>query len=64
MRSRGFVVYDLLESLYRPLDGALSQVNAVFVRRESVLRRHHYFATREQREEQDRQLAPIRKQIG
>lgn len=64
MRSRGFVVYDLLEPLYRPLDGALSQVNAVFVRRESALRRHHYYATREQREEQDRQLNAIRKQIG
>lgn len=43
---------------------ALSQVNAVIVRREGALRRHHYSGTREQREKQDRQPAAIRKQIG
>ena len=54
MRSRGFVVYDLLEPVYRPQDGALSKVNAMFVRREGALRRHHFYPSREQSEKQDR----------
>ncbi len=45
----GFVVYDVLAPLYRPIDGALSQIDVVFVPRDSSLRRVHRFATQEQR---------------
>jgi FkbM family methyltransferase len=49
MRERGFVVYDLWGMLYRPLDGALAQVDMEFVRGDSALRKEHAFATPEQR---------------
>ncbi len=49
MLARGFVVYDLWGMLYRPLDGALAQVDMAFVRKDSKLRETHAFATPEQR---------------
>jgi FkbM family methyltransferase len=49
MRERGFVVYDMWGMLYRPLDGALAQVDMEFVRGDSALRKEHGFATPEQR---------------
>lgn len=49
MKSHGFVVHDVFGLLYRPLDGALSQVDIVFVKETSVLRKHHVYATTEQR---------------
>jgi FkbM family methyltransferase len=49
MQGRGFVVYDLWGMLYRPLDGALAQVDMAFVRKDSKLREVHAFATPEQR---------------
>ena len=52
MRSRGFVAYDIYDLQYRPLDGALSQVDVAFVKESGRFRRHHYYASREQREEQ------------
>jgi FkbM family methyltransferase len=39
MQARGFVVYDILSLLRRPLDGALAQMDVGYVRRNSVLRR-------------------------
>ena len=39
MQDRGFVVYDILSLLRRPLDGALAQMDVGYVRRNSVLRR-------------------------
>jgi FkbM family methyltransferase len=56
MRSRGFVAYDLFGFQYRPLDGALSQADVAFVREQGTFRRHHFYATREQREAQDQSL--------
>jgi FkbM family methyltransferase len=50
MADRGFVVYDVLQPVHRPLDGALSQVDLMFVPRESILRRQHIYATASQRE--------------
>lgn len=47
--ARGFVPYDLLGTSHRPLDGALAQVDCAFVPEQSILRRHHHFATAEQR---------------
>jgi FkbM family methyltransferase len=49
MAGLGFVPYDLVGGLYRPLDGALAQVDVVFARRSGVLRRSHNFATPQQR---------------
>jgi len=49
MQKRGFVVYDLWGMLYRPLDGALAQIDMGFVRKDSKLRETHAFATPEQR---------------
>ncbi len=62
LAARGFVVYDVAGLQYRPLDGALSQVDLAFVRDDSSLRRHHAYATPEQRAEQDRRLAAAREQ--
>jgi FkbM family methyltransferase len=49
MRERGFVLYDLFGLAYRPLDKALAQVDAVFVKENGALRVHHHYATPEQR---------------
>jgi FkbM family methyltransferase len=51
MAERGFVLYDIAGYLYRPLDGALMQLDLAFVPKDSVLREHHAFATSEQRRE-------------
>ncbi|HLB67094.1 MAG TPA: FkbM family methyltransferase [Thermoplasmata archaeon] len=49
MKGRGFVVYDLFGGLHRPLDGALAQLDMMFVRENGPLRSSHAYATREQR---------------
>lgn len=41
MRGAGFVAYDILGPTYRPIDGALGQVDIAFVPVESGLRRDH-----------------------
>lgn len=41
MLERGYVMYDVLDLLRRPLDGALGQANVCFVKQDSVLRRSH-----------------------
>ena len=51
MNERGFVVYDILDYGYRPLDGAMSQVDMAFVKESGRFREHRSFATKEQREE-------------
>jgi FkbM family methyltransferase len=56
MKAQGFVAYDLSGLQYRPLDGALSQADVSFVREDGPFRKDHYYATREQRDEQDRSL--------
>lgn len=54
LRSRDLVPHDFVDPQYRPLDGALSQIDVVFVRADSHLRREHFYATREQRQRQNR----------
>jgi len=49
MQERGFVVYDMWGMLYRPLDGALAQIDMAFVPSNSALRTEQAFATPEQR---------------
>lgn len=56
MKARDFVPYDIFGLSYRPLDGALAQVDVVFVRTESVFRTRHEFATAEQRAALTRRL--------
>jgi FkbM family methyltransferase len=61
MKKHGFVAYDLSGLQYRPLDGALSQADVSFVREAGRLREHHDYATRAQREAQNRSLERRRK---
>jgi len=49
MKGLGFVVYDIGDFLYRPLDNALMQADLVFVREVGRFRESHAFATPEQR---------------
>lgn len=44
MKDEGFVIYDILEPLYRPLDGALWQVDIAFVPSNSFLRSKSAYA--------------------
>lgn len=49
MKENDFVIYDIAGFNYRPLDGALAQIDAVFVKENSKLRENHAYATRQQR---------------
>lgn len=39
MNNKGFVVYDLLDGLFRPSDNALGQIDIAFVKRDGFLRK-------------------------
>ncbi|PYU50567.1 MAG: FkbM family methyltransferase [Acidobacteria bacterium] len=56
MKQCGFVAYDIFGVNYRPLDGALAQVDMIFVREDGPFRRSHAFATPEQREASTREM--------
>jgi FkbM family methyltransferase len=56
MKGAGFVAYDIFAVNYRPLDGALAQVDMIFVREDGFFRQSHAFATPEQREAQNREM--------
>jgi FkbM family methyltransferase len=43
MQERGFVVYDIVGGHERPLDGALAQVDLVFVQEVGICRRSHRY---------------------
>ena len=43
MNDRGFVVYDILDGIFRPSDGALGQVDLVFVKENSRFREKSYW---------------------
>ena len=49
MKERGFVLYDILGRSYRPIDGALAQVDLVFVKENGRFRKTHRYATKIQR---------------
>ncbi|MGH6949199.1 MAG: FkbM family methyltransferase [Kiloniellales bacterium] len=49
MKKRNFAVYDILGGVLRPLDGALKQIDLVFVPEDSPLRQDRRYATPEQR---------------
>lgn len=52
MKQSGFVAYDIFGGHYRPLDGALAQVDMIFVREDGLFRHSQAYATPEQRETQ------------
>jgi hypothetical protein len=52
MKQAGFAVYDIYGFNYRPLDGALCQVDMLFVKEKGRFREQHAFATAEQRQAQ------------
>ena len=52
LERNGFVVYDIVGLSYRPLDGALAQVDVVFVKENGMFRSSHFAATPEQRKQQ------------
>ena len=54
MNENGFVVYDVFDLRYRLLDGALAQVDLAFVKEEGNFRRCHFWATKEQRDRQNK----------
>ena len=56
MKARGFVPYDIVGRQYRPLDRALSQADIAFVKEDGIFRRHHFYATAEQRDAQNQQM--------
>lgn len=59
MKSKGFVPYDILGLSYRPFDGALAQVDVAFVQEAGIFRRHHIYATPQQRTAQDGDFVEI-----
>jgi FkbM family methyltransferase len=65
MYEMGFATYDLVGHSYRPLDGALAQVDVAFVRRDGPLRSAHAYATPAQRRALTQELLavapPVRK---
>lgn len=61
MRGAGFVVFDIENLSRRPLDGALSQADVIFVPDDSPARREHAYASTAQREAQDAEFAATMK---
>ncbi len=49
MNARGFCVYDVFGEKYRPFDGALGQLDLIFVKKNGQFRKSHFWATQEQR---------------
>jgi len=60
MAERGFVAYDIFGNHARPLDGALAQVDMVFVKRAGRFRASHHYASREGRAAMDRPPMKVR----
>jgi FkbM family methyltransferase len=56
MKEQGFVVYEIFDNQYRLLDGAMSQVDIAFVKESGQLREFHFYATRNQREVQNKMI--------
>ena len=48
MKNLGFVVYDIFGEQFRPLDGALGQIDMAFVKERGIFRTDHAYATAEQ----------------
>ncbi len=51
MKTCGFVAYDFFGGHNRPFDGALAQIDVVFVKEAGAFRNNHFYATANQREQ-------------
>lgn len=49
MKSNGFVIYDMFDWYYRPIDGSLATEDVLFVKENGRFRTTHRYATDEQR---------------
>jgi FkbM family methyltransferase len=56
MKQQGFVVYEVFEPLYRPLDGAMSQIDIAFVKEAGRFKKYHSYANKEQRAAQNKAI--------
>ena len=56
MKSHGFVLYDIISLMYRPIDNALSQMDMAFVQENGMFRKINSYATREQREDKNQKF--------
>jgi len=56
MKGKGFVVYEIFDARNRPLDGALAQVDVMFVKEDGKLRKSHVYASESQRAKQNKEL--------
>lgn len=64
MKSHGFVIYDIVDPTYRPLDAALWQVDIAFVKESGCFRTsNRYCANQEQEEELKIHLKCYRKEL-
>lgn len=59
IKDHGFVVYDIFGGHTRPLDGALVQVDMTLVKENGHFRKHHFYATREQREQLTKRITSL-----
>lgn len=64
MKQSGFVAYDIFAVNYRPLDGALAQIDMIFVRENGLFRQSHAFATPEQRQAELREAQALIAQVS
>lgn len=58
MAAEGFEVYDIIDTIARPLDGAMVMCDIVFVRHDSDLRSDVRYETKEQADRHARRLLP------
>jgi len=56
MKEQGFVVYEIFDPVYRLLDEAMSQIDIAFVKERGQFRKYHFYATKQQREMQDKKI--------
>ncbi len=61
MESYGFVVYDMFGYHYRPLDGAMAQIDIAFVKENSRFRRDHIYANPKQRDKLTKSMLRFKK---
>ena len=64
LQEQGFAAYDVFGANYRPLDGALAQIDMAFVPSAGFLRRDHRYASPEQRRAQDEAMSKTTRKLG
>jgi len=61
MKQNDFVVYEIYDGRNRLLDGALAQVDVMFVKENGMFKKDHAYATASQRKNQDNKIQKIMK---